>query len=775
MHMLKSPGVGYFELTDPLEEVKRNNRARRYGGPWIRSNCFRQQTYLLKMPAQRRCMPFRLAEWRRPNQPTFTSIIPVSMNMPKYSPERALELLRIGSGNPNASFREGQEEAISHVVEGRGRLLVVQKTGWGKSFVYFIAARMLRDADTGPAVLFSPLLSLMRNQIEAATRMGLRAVTMNSDNQDEWEDVETKLKQNTVDILLISPERLGNRKFVENVMSVVAPRISMLVVDEAHCVSDWGHDFRPHYRLIDRMVRSLPENLRLLATTATANQRVMDDLANLMPGLTVMRGDLNRSSITLQTIRLAGRASRMAWLLEQLRSLAGSGIVYVLTRKDAEQLSNWLILNGIKAAPYMGGDSGNRDKETLLLRNQIKALVATTALGMGFDKPDLAFVIHFQSPASVVAYYQQVGRAGRAIKSAYGILLSGKEDDNINDFFIDNAFPDRDQVAEILSVLAEAPDGLSIHDLQNRVNQTQRQLERTLQLLTIELPAPLVKEGSKYRLTAAPLSEDFWDTVDRLTTLRREEQAQMQEYLDLPFGEHMPYLIRALDGDVSVISRPVLPPLPAEVQDKSVIRSAVDFLKESNLELKPKARWPSGSGVSAAMGPLNATVQCAPGRALAWWGEDGWGADVKHGKYTAGHFSDELVQAAVDLILHRWNPDPQPTWVTWIPSARHPDLVPDFAKRLANSLGLSAVETLTQTTVRPEQKTMLNACQQVRNLIDGLTLPREIVIPEGPVLLVDDMVDSGWTFAIAGRLLRLQGCPSVFPFALAMAGTQSDD
>ncbi|MBB1127438.1 DEAD/DEAH box helicase, partial [Thiospirillum jenense] len=283
------------------------------------------------------------------------------------------------------------------------RLLVVQKTGWGKSIVYFIATQLLREAGCGPTLLISPLLALMRNQIAAAERMGIRAATINSDNKDEWLAIEMQMRNHCVDMLLISPERLANERFRSIVLAPMAARIALLVVDEAHCISDWGHDFRPHYRLIERMVRTLPPNLRLLATTATANNRVMEDLtATLGPQLTVLRGDLNRPSLTLQTIRLPNQAERLAWLAEQIPQLANSGIVYTLTVRDAEQVANWLLTCGINVAAYHSETERRPELEQALLDNQVKALIATTALGMGYDKPDLGFVIHYQMPGSVV-------------------------------------------------------------------------------------------------------------------------------------------------------------------------------------------------------------------------------------------------------------------------------------------------------------------------------------------------------------------------------------
>ena len=347
-----------------------------------------------------------------------------------YDSQRALGLLRLGTGIPDATFRPGQEEAIRHVVEGRGRFAVIQKTGWGKSFVYFIANRLLREAGAGPGLLVSPLLSLMRNQIEAAIRMGIRAERITSDNMDQWPSVEATLDRDELDILLIAPERLANERFRTEVLAGIAEHISLFVIDECHCISDWGHDFRPSYRLIARIARNLPQNMRLLATTATANNRVMDDLRKVLgPDLKVQRGPLARPSLALQTMSLPRQSQRLAWLAEAIPRLPGHGIIYTLTVRDAELVADWLSSQRIDVEAYTGqmGNEEREEREKALLQNRVKALVATVALGMGFDKPDLDFVIHFQTPGSVVAYYQQVGRAGRSLEAARGILLSGDE------------------------------------------------------------------------------------------------------------------------------------------------------------------------------------------------------------------------------------------------------------------------------------------------------------------------------------------------------------
>ncbi len=684
--------------------------------------------------------------------------------MPTYDASRALDLLRIGSGRDDAAFRDGQEEAIRHVVEGRGRLLVVQKTGWGKSFVYFIATKLLREAGAGPAILVSPLLSLMRNQISAAERMGVRAATINSTNTDEWQNVARQVARNEVDILLISPERLANAGFLETVLNPIAATISLLVIDEAHCISDWGHDFRPHYRLIERTARTLPPNARLLATTATANDRVMDDLRSILGrDLHVSRGELARPSLSLQTIRLPNQAARLAWLADTVPQLPGSGIIYALTVADADMVNRWLVSKGIRTFAYHAGfeDSERVSREGMLLNNEVKALVATTALGMGYDKPDLSFVIHYQMPGSVVHYYQQVGRAGRAIDSARGVLLSGDEETRINDWFIKSAFPKRDEVEQIVDCLGRSDAGLSIPQIASKVNIRQSRIEKALALLSLESPAPVVKDGSRWQVTVAPLGEDFWQRAARLTELRRGEEEQMREYVGLPFGEHMRFLIRALDGDDAAIGAPALPPLPATVDEASV-NEAATFLRRTDLPIEPRKQWANGA-------KLPESSRAKPGRALCTWRDAGWGEEVFRGKYADEAFSDRLVEACAAMV-RRWNPTPAPTWVTAIPSRRRPALVPDFARRLAEALRLPFHDALVKNHDRPEQKEMQNSPMQERNVKGSFDVDVSEVQP-GPVLLVDDVVDSKWTMTVAASQLREHGAGEVWPLALALAGS----
>ena len=653
------------------------------------------------------------------------------------------------------------------MVEGRGRLVVVQKTGWGKSFVYFGAIRLLREAGRGPGLLVSPLLSLMRNQIQAAEKMGVRAARITSDNKEDWSRVERMLDRDLVDILLIAPERLANERFRAEVLAGVAGRISLFVIDECHCISDWGHDFRPTYRLVGRIARTLPRNVRLLATTATANDRVMGDLRQVLgPGLKVQRGPLARPSLALQTIRMPRQSQRLAWLAQTIPRLPGHGIIYTLTVRDTELVSDWLRSQGIDAKSYSGqmATEDRQERETALLNNRVKALVATVALGMGFDKPDVGFVIHYQAPGSVVAYYQQVGRAGRGLEAARGVLLSGEEETDITGHFIKTAFPTPGEVKQVTAALEEAPDGLSVAQLLRRVNLTSGRIQRAIDLMSLESPAPIVKLGAKWQLTAAVLGNSFWRRAERLTRLRREEQRQMQEYVRLERG-HMDFLIQALDGDSEDVEPPSLPEISENVVPQ-VEYAALDFLRRLDLPIEPRRRWPSLGGLQryGVQGTIPAKRRAETGMALCQWGDGGWGRTVRAGKQQDGRFADELVHACA-LLADRWRPVPKPRWVTCIPSLRNPHLVTDFARRLAAVLGLPFLIVLAQTIPRAEQKSMANSAQQARNIDGSLAITRRPL--SAPVLLVDDVVGSRWTFTVAAWLLRQHGSGEVWPLALS--------
>ncbi|MDE2828588.1 MAG: RecQ family ATP-dependent DNA helicase [Gemmatimonadota bacterium] len=692
--------------------------------------------------------------------------------MQKYQAE---VLLRRAVGDPNARFRMGQWEAIDALVNHRRKLMVVQRTGWGKSSVYFIGTRILRDQGSGVTVIVSPLLALMRNQIEAANRLGIRAETINSTNQDNWPEISHAMLADQVDAILISPERLANETFVEEVLIPVADRVGLFVVDEVHCISDWGHDFRPDYQRLINVLQQMPPNMPVLGTTATANDRVIEDVKTQLSDIEIQRGTLVRDSLALQTLRLPDQASRLAWLAQHIPELPGTGIVYVLTIRDAEQVADWLKQQGIEAYAYYSyvqhedfedSNEYRQHLEDLLLRNEIKVLVATTALGMGYDKPDLSFVIHYQAPGSVVAYYQQVGRAGRAIDSAYGVLLAGREDEDIHEYFRSSAFPDEQDVNRILDVLVDH-DELSIFQLQQYLNLRHGQIEKVLKILSVENPSPVINQGSRWRRTPVLYRMDH-ARIERLTQQREIEWQEVQDYIDTD-ACLMAYLRNALDDpENDACGRCAIclgePVVDIDTEHALVI-DATRFLRQAEMPFKPNRQVATGAfPIYDFRGNLRPELQASEGRILSRWGDAGWGQQVAVDKH-AGRFRGELVEAMAEMINQRWQPDPAPEWVTCVPSINHPKLVPDFARRLAIQLRLPFMDAIYKIKNNEPQKNQQNRFHQCQNL-DGVFEISEN-IPETPVLLVDDIIDSGWTVTVLAALLRQAGSGPVFPVALA--------
>ncbi len=670
--------------------------------------------------------------------------------------------------NPAAVFQTGQWEAIEALVNRRAQLLVVQRTGWGKSMVYFLATRLLRDAGAGPTLLISPLLALMRNQVEAAERIGLRAVRVDSTNSAEWPTITAQLARNEADILLISPERLTNEAFRQDVLGRIT--IGLFVVDEAHCISDWGHDFRPDYRRITRVLQLLPANVPVLATTATANDRVVADIqAQLGAKLEILRGPLARASLELQVISLTASAARLAWLATYIPRLPGSGIIYVRTLRDSELVTRWLTeVAGLRVAAYHGASPERELTEQRLLANDLKAIVATNALGMGFDKHDLRFVVHYQRPGSVVEYYQQVGRAGRNLERAYGGLLCGQEDDEITRHFAQAAFPPPAQTLTVLAALDDSDEGLSSAELETRLNLSRGQIQKILKQLDVLYPAPVTYRARKWYRTATSWQPD--ETLGMELAARR--RAELQEINRYATGAEclMQFLQRALDdpaaqpcGNCAVCRGQAL--LPGRASQEMEVR-AVEFLRNSHLPILPRKQWANRKSIVP-------NEQAAEGRVLSLYGDAGWGRLVQEGKYQTNRFADELIEAAAAMV-RQWNPAPTPVWVAAVPSLRRPTLVPDAARRLAEALGLPYVAVIQKMTATEEQKTQQNSVWQQRNVEQAFTVQLPPELRGQPVLLVDDVVDSRWTFTMLAALLYRQGAGPVYPLAFARATSYDD-
>ncbi|MGW4366780.1 RecQ family ATP-dependent DNA helicase [Nocardia takedensis] len=687
--------------------------------------------------------------------------------------ERAETLLRELAG-PRARLREDQWTAIEALVVRRQRALVVQRTGWGKSAVYFIAAKLLRGAGRGPTVIVSPLLALMRNQVAAAERAGVVAATINSGNVTEWDHIHQRVAAGEIDVLLVSPERLNNPDFRDQVLPRLAADAGLVVVDEAHCVSDWGHDFRPDYRRIRTLVADLGAEIPVLATTATANDRVVTDIASQIgaEGTLVLRGTLDRESLHLSVVRFPDAVRRTAWLGEHLDALRGSGIVYTLTVAAAHDLADVLAERGHKVAAYTGQtDPAEREVlEAALLNNEVKALIATSALGMGFDKPDLGFVVHVGAPSSPIAYYQQVGRAGRGTDRAEVVLLPGPEDERIWSYFASVAFPREHVVRSVLDAL-ETERPLSTAALEPRVELNRSRLEMVLKVLDVDGAVRRVRGG--WLATGEPWVYET-ERYERLARARDDEQRAMLEYQTTD-GCRMNFLRRQLD-DPGLPADPDATPgcgrcdnctgvgPDTSVADDSVAATRAR-LDRPGLDLTPRKQWPTGLGTLGIdlSGKIGAGAET--GRALGRLTDLGWGQRLRALLDAPDDPIPDQVFDACVAVLREWRWETRPVAVLALESPTHPVLTATLAARLAEVGRLTDLGTLPTRPGHPPVSAA-NSAHRVAGLYDSWE-PPDLTGLDGPLLLVDALTDTGWTFTLAAHTLRAAGAPAVLPFALA--------
>ncbi len=701
----------------------------------------------------------------------------------------------VGDATGTARLREDQWRAIEALVADRRRALVVQRTGWGKSAVYFVATSLLRARGSGPTVIVSPLLALMRNQVEAAARAGIHARTINSSNTEEWDTVQGEIAAGDVDVLLVSPERLNNPDFRDQVLPKLAAATGLLVVDEAHCISDWGHDFRPDYRRLRTMLADLPSGVPVLATTATANARVTADVAEqLGTGGTsdalVLRGPLDRESLSLNVLRLPDAAHRMAWLADHLDDLPGSGIVYTLTVAAAEEVTAFLRQRGHAVASYTGKteNADRQQAEDDLLANRVKALIATSALGMGFDKPDLGFVVHLGSPSSPIAYYQQVGRAGRGVEHAEVLLLPGKEDEAIWEYFASLAFPSEDLVRRTLDVLARATGPMSLPALEPLVELRRSRLETMLKVLDVDGAVRRVKGGW------IATGQEWTYESDRYAWVARQraaEQQAMREYASAT-GCRMEYLQRQLDDEGAKpcgrCDNCAGARFTADTSTAALDAARVD-LGRAGVEVEPRRMWPTGLpaiGIDLK-GRVPAGEQASAGRALGRLSDIGWGNRLRPmlaPQAPDTPVPDDVARAVVG-VLADWakgpggwasgeeGAPPRPVGVVTVASHTRPRLIQSLGAHLAEIGRLPLLGSVEYMGEMP-RGSRSNSAQRLKVLDGALTVPPALATAlteaRGPVLLVDDYTETGWTLAVAARLLRRSGAQGVLPLVLAMQG-----
>ena len=677
--------------------------------------------------------------------------------------ESILSMLKQAYGS-TAEFRDGQYEAIEATLTNK-RTLVVQKTGWGKSLVYFLSTKYNRSLKKGVTLIVSPLLVLMENQITAGKLLELKCGVLNSTikEREERQNIISKLKENQFDVFFITPETLFSDEFQAIIGSV---NIGLFVIDECHCISDWGHDFRVEYSNLFKVINYLPINVPVLGTTATANNRVVDDLKKQFGNdVYISRGPLTRDSLHIEIVRAQSKAKRYAWLVKNVPKLPGSGIIYCLTQRDCQQLSDYLNQRGILAMPYYSDknlEEQNHLAERKLMNNEIKVLVSTIKLGMGYDKPDISFVIHYQQPGSVVAYYQQIGRAGRSIKDAYCYLLTGQEDQDILNYFIENAFPTNEQAYRIIHAL-ENSDGLSRVQLETKCNIEQSKLVQFITLLENE--DFIYKNDTKYYRSAKKYMYNG-DHYQAVKQMKYAEKEAMKGYIETEKCLSR-YIVNLLDDDTDVncgkcyncMAGSILPTVVVPSLDE--ISVVAEYLDSIYIKIEPRKRWPqTNMGLDEKM---VITYQNEYGVALARYGDIGYGQMVSHDKYHASGYREELISKSVQ-VLQSYVKINKITHITIVPSFRNTK-VNQFAKEIAKRLNLQYVELFSKKE-SPEQKKMQNSYFQAKNVIESVFLTKDLVVPKH-ILLVDDIVDSRWTLTVCGWLLKQAGAVVVVPYCLA--------
>ncbi|MCU1371212.1 MAG: helicase [Ilumatobacteraceae bacterium] len=669
---------------------------------------------------------------------------------------------------PEAVLRPDQLAAIEALVSGRQRVLLVQATGWGKSAVYWIATQLLRRDGGGPTLVVSPLLALMRNQVAAAQKAGIRAATINSANIDDWRDIETRIAADEVDVLLISPERLNNPRFRDDVLPSLTAAVGLLVIDEAHCISDWGHDFRPDYRRIADVLAGLGAEVPVLAATATANSRVEHDVATQIGQETVtFRGSLDRPSLHLSVVDLATSAEQLAWICSWAGDRAGPGLVYCLTVSQAERVAAYLADHGVRAVAYTGSTPApERERiEAGLDDGSVSCVVATSALGMGYDNPNLAYVVHLGSPSSPIAYYQQVGRAGRGRVDAEVVLLPTTAEERIWAYFDSTSMPPQSTVREVLRVM-DRSGPTTIASLESQVNLRRGRLEALLKILDVD--GVVGRSGSEWFRTDLPWAYDE-ARFSALAASRRAEQEAMRRYQRTD-GCRLQFLRDQLDdAGAEPCGRcdRCTGRAPQLAVEEAAVADASRFFRRAQVPIEPRKQWPRL--FDGRKGNISAELRAEEGRALAFGTDPGWSellAPLFAG--SDGPPGDDLVQG-VAASLKAWPWGRRPEWITWIPSRTRPQLIGGLAERIAQLGSLELVDAVVRTrSDAPPQADMDNSATQAANVLGAFAFGRSDGgdLPVGPGLVLDDALRSGWTMTVVAEGLRSAGSGPVLPYVL---------
>lgn len=682
--------------------------------------------------------------------------------------QRAIEMLHETYG-AEANFREGQLEAILAVVN-KQKTLVIQKTGWGKSIVYFIATKLLRENGSGPSVIISPLLALMHNQIDAAAKLGLDVVTINSNNKDEWDDIYARLS--AVDAIIVSPEKLSDARFIEALSQV--NDIELIVVDEAHSISDWGHDFRPDYQRIVNLVKDLPDSIAILGTTATANDRVIEDIKSQLGNLQVFRGDLIRSNISIQVNPAQSKAERLAFLAASLTERPflnkEQGIIYCLTKKECESVTQFLIEQGISAAPYYSGmqnESGEDTTEATLEafhNGDFRVIVATVKLGMGYDKSNIGFVVHFQLPQNLISYYQQIGRAGRNGKPALAILLHGDEDEAIINAFIEGANKDPKLLSEILTLISQHPEGMSRNEILPHFNINVTKFGSVLKYLFVH--EYILMNKRKYVINPDKHfnAEENAQLQQQLNVTRLQELEHLKRFINYD-GCYMKYIADELDAPdkqekCGICAHCRNREFITIDKNHPMISIASQYKNKLHGEISPRKRWSNNKKIDESLqfitGWTYTTDAYSPvGRKFMY-------------ERDINQFSEQTT-TQISQFLKDMIQEHQIDAIVAVPSLRRPKLTNKLAQAVAESNHIEYIDAVVKIKPGNKQSEMHNSIVQERNVEETIAIQNEDLLKDKHILLIDDTVNSRWTMTVIASKLLVHA-KAVYPFALVNTG-----
>jgi ATP-dependent DNA helicase RecQ len=645
-------------------------------------------------------------------------------------------------------FYDTQWDAIEKILQGK-RILLIEKTGFGKSLCYQFPATQLE----GTTVIFSPLIALMRDQVKKLNALGLSAKCINSNQTDEENNqIIKETKENRIKILYIAPERMENYEWLETSRQL---KLAMVVIDEAHCISVWGHDFRPSFRRIVSLVQLLPFNFPVLATTATATKRVEKDILGQMGGNTIsIRGNLLRNNFHLRVIRVESEDEKMAWLGANIHKIPGNGIIYTGTRINTKIYSNWFEYLGISSIHYNAGLDGElrRDIEEGLLNNRWKCVVSTNALGMGIDKPDIRFIIHTQIPASPIHYYQEIGRAGRDGKPTYAILFYNAKDVDLPKAFIEGARPSVEEYKKVMDALKQEP--LGERHLIRKTNLKQTQVRVIKSDLMDQKIIREVKYGRdkkyEYQFDAPELDTKSFEA---LRNAKMQDLGKMIEYAETDKCRMKflcDYLGDSLNSNCGKCDNDL---------NKQII---VNFTRDW------RTRIESFRGDDFPVLEVETTrTNLVNGVAASYYGFSNVGATIHRCKYeNGGDFPDFLLKLTLKVFRKKWGNE-KFDLIVYVPPTESGNLVKNFAEKISTILNFPISHNLKKQRATEPQKVFQNSLLKKENISEAFEYTRPDEVDGKSILLIDDIYDSGATIKELGKVFTNLGAVKIAPLVIA--------